>query len=383
MELDFTELEKSLSSQKEQDPEKENKELKDNKDNNKNIETNDEQDKKAPEDKKESKEVEKEVEYALNDKGDLVDDKGNVLYKKGDFDVDENGEVTIKEKNTSTIVEMFKDEIEFVDEDGNPLEFKGDPESEKQAIDYVVRNKFNDAYLKLVEQIPIIDKLVRAAATGKNINQVLTEYVAKPKWGSVDFKELNEEQYKAVSYDYFTRIAGVDETTAKEAIQMYEDTGKLKDKAESFLNIIKEKEKEKDAADAAIAAKEEKERRDRAKAQVAAITNIINNGKLDAVVIPKSDRNGFLDFVVSVEKDGYTKAAKTYAGLPDEKKLLIDYLIYKGVDFKKVIENTAETIRIKKETQGNSGNPASTTIKIKKTNFSGFNANDIDFDKIQ
>ena len=40
---------------------------------------------------------------------------------------------------------------------------------------------------------------------------------------------------------------------------------------------------------------------------------IINNGKLDAVVIPKSDRNGFLDFVVSVEKDGYTKAAKTYA----------------------------------------------------------------------
>lgn len=360
-------------------PQPEKKEEKTNKDPIK--ENSDSPDKKE---EKEEKPEQQEEEYSVDSKGNLVNSKNEIVYKKGEFDVKEDGSVVVTKESKNEIIDLFKEDVEFVDEEGNPIVFDNTEEGKKQAIDFVVNTKFSQAYANLVQAVPVIDKLVKAVAEGKNYNTVLQEYMAAPKWGDVDFKELSDNQTKDLCYYYLTKIAKLDDETAKVTINLYEDGGKLKTQSEVFLNKIKEYEINEEKVQAQKEKAERQQREQQAKEHNQKIATIINAGNLHSIVIPQKEKQAFADYVLSVEKDGYTKVAKDYSNLTIEQKLAIDYMIYKGVNFKDVIEKSATTIKIKQDLGSGSGVPKAGTMKIKTANNGGiFNANDLDFSQIK
>ena len=74
----------------------------------------------------ETGEEEAAIEAVVNDAGDIVDQDGNILHKKGNYEIDEEGNVTIPSNEDVVILQkMLKDDlgVELIDEEGNALSY--------------------------------------------------------------------------------------------------------------------------------------------------------------------------------------------------------------------------------------------------------------------
>jgi hypothetical protein len=129
--------------------------------------------------------------------------------------------------------------------------------------------------------------------------------------------------------------------------QMYEDTNKLKDFGKLAFDKLKNYEeqleiKEKQEYEKSLKLEEEK-----IKNHWNNINTIISKGQLANITIPDADRKGFFEWLaLSADNNGNSQASIARSKATTEQLLQLDYLLYKGFDLSKLIQQKANQEKV-------------------------------------
>jgi|VirMetMinimDraft_7_1064189.scaffolds.fasta_scaffold01155_2 uncharacterized protein (DUF433 family) len=279
-------------------------------------------------------------EYSQNTAGDLLDKDGKVVAKKGEYEVDAEGTISFtgKEDNLSPVLNIAKEKgYDLVDEDGNPMEFENTPDGVFALATTIGERMIDEYETKLLTTFPIVEEIVNHLKAGKSPEDFFKSKVETTDYTKMTFSKDDVGTQRNLIRNYYTNVGNLTAEDAEEAIKLFEDSGKLEEKSKSALERLKQHQittenARKAANQEAIRVKE---------ANTAqywdGVKQTINTGNLGDITIPEKDKNDFLKFIAVPNKDGVVGVSKKYNELPTDKKLMIDYLLYKDLSLEDLV----------------------------------------------
>jgi hypothetical protein len=291
------------------------------------------------------------ITYHKDENGNLVDNTGKVIAKEGEYEVGEDGEVKLsKEEESSLDILIKKAEdkgFSFEDQDGNPIEFDESDEGFFNMANHIGQQTAAKTLNNLFSNHPDLGSLYNHLAAGGKASDFYNFKGSTPNYDNVDIKDDNPTGQLELIKEYYTKALSVPEGEADyilEGIKAGGDTAeKYKTALEGLKNWSKKQEADKTKRDQDAIAAQQKA----AQKQNEAIKGIIKDGKIDSFVIPEKERNTFASWLLDPTDDnGNTNAVKAYEALPEDKKLVLDYLLYKDFDLDKLIERRAKQLNV-------------------------------------
>lgn len=231
--------------------------------NNQGGENNNEEQNQAPHDIEEGTEVEYEgVVYKIDNKGDLVNDKGEVFKEAKDVKkwLEDNG-VTDEADNSEISIDSIKESfgVDITDANGNPVDFTNDAAGIKAYVDAVFDLKANEiqqgAINKLYSDNPLLKQFVdyvTIKGTPKGFGDI-------PDRSKIELDKDNDAQLEAV-----IRMAAQEfgnKSLNENYIKYLKSTGSLYDEARAQLEalVAKDNQTRKDIEERAAAARAQEE----------------------------------------------------------------------------------------------------------------------------
>ena len=311
--------------------------------------------------------------YTINDKGDVVDDAGNVFKQAAEvaewvksFEVTE--EDADKELTIANISKAL--DLEIVGEDGKPVEYENSPEGIKAFVtdaietgrEEVAEATINSLYAQYPFVKPMIDYYIANGNSLEGFNQI-------PDRSNIQIDDANEAQQESIirtAWKEEGRKGNVDSYIA-----FLKSQGSLASTAKEELDALVEKDK-------AFA----KELEDNAKAEQArlveeskkywnGVKQVIDSHKIAGYEIPETiivERNGkklsvtsndFFNYLYRTDKDGLTDYAKDIKAMKPEDTLqdeiLRAYLKFTGgtyADLVKMAINEEKVKNLKLQSKG-------------------------------
>lgn len=317
---------------------------------------------------------EEDVDVDVNEAGDLVDKTGKVLAAKGEFTVDEDGNVELLQKENEgikAVLEQVKNEygIELKDDQGNPLMFENTVEGTTQLIG-AAAEKLHEKHLnELFEELPQIKHYLNHLIAGGSDE----EFFAAP----TNFKKVSipadTETNKEANRKLRENLIIQKEFIARGGANLQgEAAAKLQQEAAEYAAYILDKGQEGEKAKDALAwlqafEKQEQDAKNKAneatiaanKVQVeqywegvrnAVVTGELKDGKGNpTIVIPKNERDAFYKYLaVPVGNTGKSQAQIDREKQSHSMGLTLEYLRYKDFDLNKFIEAKAQTKQAEK-----------------------------------
>ena len=292
--------------------------------------------------------VEETENYSVNAEGDLVNEKGEVFKKKGEFVIEGDNIIIPDEQpiinslKQSLIDRGVKVEGEFADTT------EGYAELTMKAAEQVHLERLDNLY----KSFPLIEKAVSHLLAGGTEQSLIESFIEqKVSYKDIDTKDFGVEEKKGMIMDYLTKLAKNSSDDAKDLIKVWEDKNELDkrfDDAHSKL-IANELQMTK----AQIEANKEKLATQQAE-QVKhwqEIETKVKEGKLASYQIPAEDRTKFFEYLNKDVGNGLNQAAIDYAALPLEKKLELDYILFKGLNLDKLVKIEADNLRARQLSQ--------------------------------
>lgn len=264
----------------------------------------------------------------IDDQGNLVNEKGEVIREKGKFKLEDDGTVTYEEEQPSVIETLtsrvkeigyeLPEGVSFTDDTDGFLDLAKTVAKQMRAAD----EKADD---------PIVQEVRTYLANGGDINKYFENKVSFANLLNVNNDSPDDDKRLVVKE--FLKKTISDPETVEFTYQSIIDSGKLEEqfqKASKGLKTIDQKEKER------LTQLQELQRQQHEQeiAEVnAKVTNIVKNGKVGDFVIPEAERENFRKFLIG-DFDGRGNAERLYAyqKLSLEDRVKLDFFVYKGLN---------------------------------------------------
>lgn len=248
----------------------------------------------------------------------------------------------------------------------NLLNLPEDWDGDEDALFEAYENTIEERALQVVKQAykvddPKVDGVLKFLKNGGNIDEYIATY-EQTNWVDVNIED--EDNATALVQNYLINVKGLDEEESEELVNGYKEKGKLFNQAskiQSELQSFRETQQQK-----LIESQEEymKLQREQYFNTVSKIKEVIHKGKSNNVVIAKSEKSNFEDFIftpmeIKNEKGqvmgtatGFKKVLNEYLNDP-EKMVALAYKLYEGLSDKsdkiesesKAKSKLAETIK--------------------------------------
>ena len=334
-----------------------------------------------------------ELEVSINQEGDLVDSNGEILAKKNEFSYDENtGEVSldkdesIEEMNLITSKIQEQHGLELVDNEGQPLTFESTPEGIVELAN-VVGQKLNEKYMEeLWEEIPQLKSYFEHIVAGGNDAEFFTSETNYKQIIIPEDTESNGEANKRLRRDIIKQKFILSHNTSHysedDFQRLYNDAeewaefnfskGSEADKAKEDLNWLHRYEDninaERDRANQEAIA----EQRESTTRFWEEVRDVVSQGELNGINIPKSERNAFYNYVSSpVNNQGQSQSQVDRIEQGHKSNLVLEYMRFKKLDLNKLVESKAQTQQVQKLKMMASGSKQKlsnkgTSLKLRK-----------------
>jgi len=283
-------------------------------------------------------EVKEEVEKPEAELEDIEDnDEEEAEEEKEEVEVEEKEE-TEEEVSEPTVVQEILSSL------GYEGEYSDTAEGLTEMTKDVASQMADDRIDEVLEKFPLVKEHLNYVLAGGESQKFMTAYDPSLDYNTMEISEDDSRSQKAILSDYFHQ-KGHDQNFIKEMLEDYEDSGKLHNKAEAArqaLGKVQAKEKEQ------LVANQQKSLQEQQEKQVDfwnGVQETIKESKEFAgLQVPEREKAKFFNYLSKpVTKDGYTQRDIDHSQAEMEKKLAIDYLMYKGFNLEQIINKKAKT----------------------------------------
>lgn len=269
--------------------------------------------------------------------------KKNKDSEEDSEEIEEDSEDDSDEDEEVNPIKVFATELA----EKNLLNLPEDWDGDEEALFEAYENTIEERALQVVKQAykvddPKVDGVLKFLKNGGNIDEYIATY-EQTNWVDVNIED--EDNATALVQNYLINVKGLDEEESEELVNGYKEKGKLFNQAskiQSELQSFRETQQQK-----LIESQEEymKLQREQYFNTVSKIKEVIQKGRSNNVVIAKSEKSNFEDFIftpmeIKNEKGqvmgtatGFKKVLNEYLNDP-EKMVALAYKLYEGLSDK-------------------------------------------------
>ena len=356
----------------------------------------DESDTTIKETKPEAAELDEEVKSKADAENELDEDASKAVTEDTDIteptdkdpldkeEIDEHFES--KEETTEGETESKDNSV--VGEVLEKLGFEGEYEYEDtpeglKTLTLDVANKLAEEQLdNILETFPLVQKHLEYVMNGGQSQDFMRANDPQSDYGKLELTEKDTPMQKVVLSNYF-RAKGHDDNMIKELIEDYEDSGKLFAKAELAKNALSQAQT-KQREHMLVQQKESQKKQMEEEKQFWSNVHktIQDSDELAGITIPNREKNKFFKYISApVNKQGYTQSMIDKQNSTQEQRLLMDYLLFKGLNLKDIIATKAksENTRTLKDRIKRASKTTLKSAKKKTKVKTNLDLNDLDF----
>ena len=273
----------------------------------------------------------------------------------------------IEDQEEEEEVEEEEEEVESKEEDeeqSNPVDntvvkeildslgYEGDYADTAEGLTEMTKDvasqMADDRIEEVLEKFPLVKKHLDYVLAGGESQKFMTAYDPNLDYNTMEIAEDDSRSQKAILSDYFQQ-KGHDTDFIKEMLEDYEDSGKLATKANAAkdaLGKVQSQQKEK------LVEQQREELQKQQEKQMEfwnGVQETIKESKEFAgLQVPEREKTKFFNYLSKpVTKEGYTQRDVDHSEAEMEKKLAIDYLMYKGFNLEDIINKKAKTTATK------------------------------------
>lgn len=312
--------------------------------------------------------------YTVDEKGNLVDSKGNIFKDAKDVKSWIESLDTVEENNDNSSFGIKEIQealgVEIVDDNDNKIEFDNTPDGIKSYVTEVINNSkqqiVDDTISALYNKYPIVEQVINYYVANGNSLDGFNEVRDR---SNIQLDINNEQQCEAIireAWKESNRKGSIDSY-----IQYLRSQNLLGTTAQEELNAMIERDKEYQVNLAKKAEEEENKRYEAEKAYWNNINNIIESKTIGKYKLPDiiiRNHNGqktsattkdFFNYIYQVDKYGRSAYQNDIARDKPEDRLVNDllaaYLKFTGGTFESLVnmainEEKVKTIRLKSKT---------------------------------
>ena len=280
------------------------------------------------------------VKYALDKDGNALDKDGKIFKTAEEIKALEAEDVPL-------VDEIYqKAGVEIIGEDGKPKKYEDSIEGILSYTNDLAIKKAQENLKKFFDTYPELTNIAQHLRNGGNLNDFYTKQASS--WKNFQFDEKNEEHLnKAVIEELVEK--GMSKEQAEFTAKTYKDTDKLKEFGKAAYNRLLQGEIANEKVQQEQLQKQQLEEEAKVTAHWTNVENVIKTGKIDNITIPEAERQSFFQYVaLAADENGNSKVTLDRHNLSIEKQLQLDYLIFKGFDLNKLVTNLVKSESVKK-----------------------------------
>ncbi len=192
------------------------------------------------------------------------------------------------------------------------------------------------------EAVPDVQEYMNYRLNGGDPEQYLSA-VKSTDYSSVEIKEENVSVQKQVIREDLKR-QGFEDEEINEVLEDYEETGLLyKHSQKSQKRLVNQDKKRKEQMLEEQKAAAEEQRKKNAETWQK-VQDTIQKGELQGVVIPKTERRKFFDWMSKpIDQQGNTARSKARGEMDMDTMLALEYLLYKKMNLNDLVTRKANT----------------------------------------
>ena len=257
-------------------------------------------------------------------------------------EVEEKDEDTEEVESDSTVVSEILSSL------GYEGKYDDTTEGLTEMTKDVASQMADDRIDEVLEKFPLVKKHLDYVLAGGESQKFMNAYDPTLDYNQIELAEDDSRSQKAILSDYFQQ-KGHDKEFVKEMIGDYEDSGKLHTKAEAARQALgKVQAQEKDN----LVARQQQDSQAAQQKQMEfwnGVQETIKESKEFAgLQVPEREKTKFFNYLSKpVNKEGYTQRDIDHSEAEMDKKLAIDYLMYKGFNLEQIINKKAKTTATK------------------------------------
>lgn len=273
------------------------------------------------------------------------DAKGNVIIPD-DIEIGE-GVKTNKVDTDKSALKALQETIGIspVDEEGKKIKYTDDAAGLINYTTDVVNTAKQSAVQEFLKANPVIQNFINHLTNGGKPQ----EFNDKIRFSTVQYDAANEKLNLDLIKANLTR-KGITSEDADDMLTLIKTNGTWAAKGKAAYDELVGNEKAlRDADERNAKAAFEKEQKEIEKYWKNAQDIVLKKGIIEGVTIPAADREGFFKYISTpVDKEGTSQFDVDYLEATPEKRMLLQYLVYKNMDFASLVEEKGRTLNIKR-----------------------------------
>lgn len=341
------------------------------------------------------------VTYTVSEKGDLIDEKGNVFKEAKDV-AEWLKSVDVEDSNDSDSITVSSLQealgVTITDDKGNPVEFTNDAAGAKSYVDSVIELRSKELQEAAINRLYADNPLLKQFQDYVQLNGTPRGFGEIPDRSGIKLDKNNEHQLEAV-----IRMAAKEfgnKSLNDNYIKYLKDSGGLYDEAKLQLDALVEKDKNYRKDIETKAAQQRAEEAENIKNYWEGVNKLINGRIISGYKIPESftkevngkkvviTPNDFFDYVsnAAVEIESGRKITayqRDLANLTDEeylsREMLDAWLMFTGGTYKDLIDMAVKEDAVRKLVIKSKQSSSAKSVKVVKKQTGKTDINDILF----
>ena len=296
------------------------------------------------------------IKYKLDDKGNALTPTGEIYKTKTELD-------QMSSEQEAPLVDVLIQKSGYI-----PLDDTGKPKVYEDTEEGIIAANLDIAKMMAIKEreelINSDPELQRFVDYRKRTGGRIEDFVQKEtqSWRAVKLDDSNEEMLmKVVIADLVA--GGQDEDQARLTAEMYKDTKKLKDFGKAAYKRLTTNEEVTEKEEEEAYKTEIEEQTKKIEEHWGLVKETITKGSINGIVIPEADKDAFFKYTaLNADGKGNSQLALDKSKMKLEQLLQLDYLIFKGMDVSKLVQNAIKTAnatslrsRINKDSKSGAG----------------------------
>ena len=235
------------------------------------------------------------------------------------------------------IPEVILENLGVEKEDGT--EFEDTVDGIQNAFEYALEQKKDEELQNVFEAYPDVKQYFEYRQNGGSVEDFVKTYNPDNSYENVEFDDSNPQLHEKIVKDLMEKKGF---KHVNERIQNMKDSGILKQEAQYGLEELQEIEQQEKQQLIEQQEEQRRQQEEQIKEFWNGVKETIDKGEPIAdIQIPRSERDSFFKYLSQPKKDGYSQRDLDAQNLPTEKKILVDYLLYKDFDLSGIIDKKA------------------------------------------
>jgi len=266
----------------------------------------------------------------VDEEGNIVDDKGEIIKKVDEIEEYASDEVPFINEIQTTLG------YEILGEDGAPVQYEDTTEGIAQYVSDSAGQQATSQINKFLDTFPELTDLHNHLATGGNVNNF---YATEQDWSNTELDKSNKSQLRSVIKEDFLS-KGMDEGTIDTMLDTFDDTGKLFEMSKVSKQARIDTKLETARVNQQKVDKQKEDRQNNIVAHWNEIKTVVTNGKLKNINIPKAEQDDFYNYVSkAVDSNGNSQDMVDRQKEDKETTLMMSFWRYKGYDLNKLVKS--------------------------------------------